>query len=448
MKKHIVIIGAGPGGYVAALRAAQLGAEVTLIEKNEVGGVCLNEGCIPTKALNKNAEIIGQIERASEFGINVQGYEIDFGKIMERKDQVVKRLRAGVMGLLKRAKVEVVKGTAYIEAADKVLVSLDDGTKKTVTCNDLIVATGSHPFMPRIEGINYAVTSREILDLKELPASMVIMGGGVIGVELAGIFRRFGVEITVLEMQEHILPSVDEDIAAELTKELKKSGVEIHTSCAVERIEKEEAGYLVYAGGNVFRAELAVNAIGRKATLPQGKLSFTCERGAIVTDEYMRTSIPHVYCIGDANGKYQLAHVASAEALAAVGHIMGENRKMSYHVVPSVIYSFPEVACVGVGEKEACGCKKGTFPYAACGKAVAMGETSGFAKIIAEPHYQEIVGAQIVGYDAATLIGELGMAMQLEATVQEVDTMIHAHPSLSEILMEACEDVDGVSIHK
>lgn len=448
MSKHIVIIGAGPGGYVAAIRAGKLGAKVTLIEKNEIGGVCLNEGCIPTKILNRNAEVIGQVTRAAEFGVVIPEYSLDFDRIMARKDQIVSRLKSGVSGLLKRAGVEVIKGTAFIEAADRVVVTRADGSRQTIPCDDLIVATGSQAFLPPIKGIEHTVTNREILSLKKIPRSMVVIGGGVIGIELASIFQRFSTDVTVLEMQDRILPPLDEDVATELTRELKKAGVKIHTSCAVEEIAPKEGGFCVRAGGREFHADIVLAAIGRRAVLPEGALALKCEHGAVCTDEYMRTNIPHVYCIGDANGKHQLAHVASAEALVAVDHIMGGQRKMSYRVVPSVIYSFPEVACVGMREQDIPGVKKGTFPYAACGKAMAMGETAGYAKVMAEPTYQEIVGAQIIGQDAAVLIGELCMAMQLEATTYEVAEMIHAHPSLSEILMEACEDVNGQAIHK
>ena len=448
MNKRITIIGAGPGGYVAAIRAGKMGAKVTLIEKNEIGGVCLNEGCIPTKILNRNAEVIGQVARAAEFGVVIPEYSLDFGRIMTRKDQIVSRLKSGVSGLLKRAGVEVLRGTAYIESPDRVRVTLADGNEQTVLCDDLIVATGSQPFLPPIKGIEHAVTNREVLSLKKIPQSMLVIGGGVIGIELASIFQHFAVDVTVLEMQQQILPPLDADVAAELTRELKKAGVKLHTSCAVEEITPEAGGFCVRAGDQTFHAELVLAAIGRRAVLPEGDVALNCEHGAICTDEYMRTNVPHVYCIGDANGKHQLAHVASAEALVAVDHIMGGQRKMSYRVVPSVIYSFPEVACVGMKEQEIVGVKKGTFPYAACGKAMAMGETTGYAKILAEPEYQELVGAQIIGQDAAVLIGELCMAMQLEATTREVTETIHAHPSLSEIIMEACEDVDGQAVHK
>ena len=448
MSKHIAIIGAGPGGYVAAIRAAKLGAKVTLIEKGELGGVCLNEGCIPTKILNKNAEVIGTVQRAAEFGVCVPGYTVDFARIMERKAQVVSRLKSGVAGLLKRGGVEVLKGRAYIEAADTIRVTMADGTEKKVRCDDLIIATGSQAFMPPIKGIEHTVTNREVLSLEKLPKSMVIIGGGVIGIELACIFARFGTEITVVEMMDRILPTLDEDVTSELMREMKKDGIKVYTSCGVEEIAPAEGGFRVKAGEHTFTAELVLGAIGRRAVLPEGDVLPECDRGAVVTDEYLRTSIPHVYCIGDANGKHQLAHVASAEALVAVDNIMGGDRKMSYRVVPSVIYSFPEVACVGVGEGEVKDCKKGTFPYAACGKAMAMGETTGYAKVLAEPRYNEIAGAQIIGHDAATLIGEMAMAMQLEATTEEVSHLIHAHPSLSEILMESCEDVAGLAVHK
>jgi len=398
--------------------------------------------------LNRNAEVIGYLKRASEFGVEIADYSIDFSKIMGRKDAVVKRLTSGVSMLLKKAGVEVIKGTAAVDAPDRIVVTDSEGVTCALECDDLIIATGSETSVPPIKGIEKSVTSKEVLNLSELPKSMIIMGGGVIGIEFASIFKRFGVDVRVIEMLDQILPTIDVETAKDLERCMKKEGISFETSCRVEEIKEEDGQLTVSAGGKEYRAELVVAAFGRKAVLPPGKLDLQLDHGAIVTDEYMRTSIPHVYCIGDANGKAMLAHVASHEAIVAVDHIMGGNKKMSYRVIPSVVYSFPEVAAVGKTEKEAGRFLKGAFPYAGNGKALALGESAGSVRVLADEQYHEMIGASIIGYDAASLIGELAMAMQLESTVEEIADTIHAHPSLNEMIMEACEDVLGNAIHK
>ena len=451
MKKKVIVIGAGPGGYVAAIRSAQLGAETTLVEERQLGGVCLNEGCIPTKVLNRHGAVIELIRRSSEFGIRTGASEpeLDFPKIAARKDAVVTSLRNGVEQLLKKNGVKVVTGRGRILSERQVEVAGQDGMSLALDCDAMILATGAEPILPKIPGIEYAVTSRELLALQELPSSMVIIGGGVIGIEIASIFNIFGCKTTVIEMQEEILPGMDRELAKALHKELKKSGVRLLTSSAVTQIEPWEGGFRVSIGTETVTGEKVLAAIGRKPVLPPSHIPLAQEGDAIKVDEYLRTNYENIYCIGDANGKYQLAHVAYAEALVAAENIMSDHMKpMSYKTVPSVVYSFPEVASVGLSEERARGCLKSVFPYSACGKAVAMGETAGFVKVLADKEYKEVLGVHMMGYDASNLIGEAGMALSLEATAYEVSETVHAHPSLSEMLMEACEGLTGKAIHK
>ena len=449
MKKKVIVIGAGPGGYVAAIRAAQLGAETVLIEENQLGGVCLNEGCIPTKVLNRHGAVIELIRRSSEFGIRTGAPELDFPKIAARKDAIVASLRNGVGQLLKKNGVRVVTGRGKILSENLVEVSARDGETFSLDCDAMILATGAEPVLPKIPGIEYAVTSREFLAGQELPSSLVIIGGGVIGVEIASIFNMFGCKTTVIEMQEEILPGMDRELAKALHRELEKSGVRLLTSSTVTQIEPRQGGFRVSTGQETVTGEKVLAAIGRKPVLPPSDIPLVQEGNTVKVDEYLRTNYKNIYCIGDANGKYQLAHVASAEALAAAENIMSDQIKpMSYKTVPSVVYSFPEVASVGLSEEHAGDCLKSIFPYSACGKAVAMGETTGFVKVLADREYKELLGVHILGHDASNLIGEAGIALSLEATAYEMSGTVHAHPSLSEMLMEACEDLSLKAIHK
>jgi len=438
----IAIIGAGPGGYIAAIRAARMGADVTLVERERLGGVCLNEGCIPTKTLHRHAALLRNIRRAADFGIDIPVWNIDYARMVQRKDHIVGQLRTGVEGLLKRSGARVVKGQAMIENEHAVRVG-----DEVIACDAMIIATGSEAVIPPIQGAELAITSRELLSMTVLPRSMIVIGGGVIGVEVAGIYRAFGCDVRMIEMQEQILPTMDSEAAALLTKHMKADGVEIHTGTKVESIARDGTSLVVQAGGNPYSADCVLVAIGRRAVLPESKVELTCDGNALAVDSRLRTSCPSIFCIGDANGKYQLAHVASAEGLTAVDNILGVQRDMDYKTVPSVVYSFPEIASVGIGDKGVAGLSMGKFPYAACGKALAMGEPEGFAKVLTSPPYGEIVGAHVIGADAANIIAEMALALKLEATAEEAADTIHAHPSISEVLLEACEAVLGRPVH-
>jgi len=438
----IAIIGAGPGGYVAAIRAARMGADITLVERDRLGGVCLNEGCIPTKALHRHAALLRDIRRAADFGIDIPAWNIDYARMVQRKDRVVEQLRTGVEGLLKQSGARVVKGRAMIENEHAVRVG-----DELIACDAMIIATGSEAVIPPIQGAELAITSRELLSMTVLPQSMIVIGGGVIGVEVAGIYRAFGCGVRMIEMQGQILPTMDSEAATLLTKHMKADGVEIHTGTKVESIVRDGTSLIVQAGGNPYRADCVLMAIGRRAVLPESRLELAYDGNALAVDSRLRTNCTSIYCIGDANGKYQLAHVASAEGLVAVDNILGAEREMDYKTVPSVVYSFPEIASVGIADKGVTGLSVGKFPHAACGKALAMGEPEGFAKVLTSPPYGEIVGAHVIGADAANIIAEMALALKLEATAEEVADTIHAHPSISEVLLEACEAVLGRPVH-
>ena len=456
MKKDLVIIGSGPGGYVAAVRAAQKGLDVALVEKNSLGGVCLNWGCIPTKALYKNALAVKEVENSEEMGIKIDDYQLDFAQMQQRKSQVVNRLTGGVDYLLNNHGVEVIKGVGKITEQDTVQV--ENGTeKKEIRAENIIIATGSEPILPPIDGIESSrvLTSKELLGIEEIPEELAIIGGGVIGVEFASIFSTLGSKVYIVEMMDQLLPNMDRELANKLKKELVDQGIEVRTKTEVTEIKELSSQLTIKtASSGEITAEKALAAVGRKPLLPEinDKLKVvTNDQGQIEVDDYLETSTDNIYAIGDVIGNYQLAHVASQEGIVAVKNILGEKEEMDYKVVPSAVFSLPEVASVGLTEKEArqrYDIKVGKFPYNANGKALALGAEEGFVKIITDKKWDEILGVHILGYDASTLVSEGGLALKLEATAEELADTIHAHPTLPEIVMEAAEDVNGLSIHK
>lgn len=454
MKYDIIVIGGGPGGYVAAIKAAQENKKVLLIEKETVGGVCLNHGCIPTKAMIKNAKTYKTMLNAKEFGILVNGdITYDFSLMMRRKNTVVRRLTAGVKGLLKKNNVTVIDG--FAKAIDKNTVEVN-GEK--YECDNLIIATGATPFIPPIDGLKealekeIALTSRELLQIKEVPKSLAIIGGGVIGVEFATIFSDLGSEVTIFEMQPGILPAIDDEIIASYEKLLIRDGVKIHTSTEVKKVNGNEVTFVKNGKEDTINAEIILVSVGMKPSLGGLEaLDLELERGAIKTDDKLKTNIENVYAIGDVNGRFMLAHVASHEGLVAVDQILGGNKTMDYKKVPSAIYGSPEIATVGLTEKEAkeqsLDYKAFTFPIMANGKALADNEKDGFIKLIVDEKYKEILGAHILSYNASDLITEIGVTMELEGTAFEIANTIHPHPTLSEIIMEAALGAIDKPIH-
>jgi len=456
----VVIIGGGPGGYVAAIKAAHLGLKAVLIEKDKLGGVCLNRGCIPTKALVSTAELLNHLQRAGEFGIQVKDYSIDFPAIMKRKDLITRRLSSGVEQLMKANQVRVVRGEGQIIEPGIVEVLDADGQKEVIKTKNIIIATGSKVMKLPIPGIDSGgvITSDEALSLSELPSKMIIIGGGVVGIEFAGIFKALGVEVTVVEMLPRILLPIDEEIARRLAMNLKRKGIEILTDCKVKGIKKNHQNLEVLVstseGEKRLETERVLLAAGRVPELGNidvQRLGIELEKGAIKVDEKMKTNIPGIYAVGDVVGKIMLAHVASREGIVAIENISGKEVLMDYKVVPNCVFSMPEVASVGLTEEEARkennNIKISKFPFMANGKALGMGETEGMVKIIADADTFELLGLHILGVHASDLIAEGTLALSMEATAFEIVNTIHAHPTLAEAIAEAAEGITDKPIH-
>ena len=456
----VVIIGGGPGGYVAAIKAAHLGLKAVLIEKDKLGGVCLNRGCIPTKALVSTAELLNHLQRAGEFGIQVKDYSIDFPAIMKRKDLITRRLSSGVEQLMKANQVRVVRGEGQIIEPGIVEVLDADGQKEVIKTKNIIIATGSKVMKLPIPGIDSGgvITSDEALSLSELPSKMIIIGGGVVGIEFAGIFKALGVEVTVVEMLPRILLPIDEEIARRLAMNLKRKGIEILTDCKVKGIKKNHQNLEVLVstseGEKRLETERVLLAAGRVPELGNidvQRLGIELEKGAIKVDEKMKTNIPGIYAVGDVVGKIMLAHVASREGIVAIENISGKEVLMDYKVVPNCVFSMPEVASVGLTEEEARkennNIKISKFPFMANGKALGMGETEGVVKIIADADTFELLGLHILGVHASDLIAEGTLALSMEATAFEIVNTIHAHPTLAEAIAEAAEGITDKPIH-
>lgn len=451
----ILVLGGGPGGYVAAIKAAQLGAKVILVEKEVVGGICLNHGCIPTKTLLKNAKIYKTFKHAVDYGIVLNGdFGYDWSLMLKRKDSVVKRLTGGVAGLLKKNGVEVIQGLGKVLGPKKVEVN-----GEVIETKNLIIATGASPIVPPIPGLKEAyekgtaVTSRELLAIKDAPKRLVIIGGGVIGCEFATIFGSLGSKVTMIEKLDGILPMMDDDIRNQYSKLLKREGIDIFVNAEVKAVDGGKVTYTLEGKDHTVEADTVLVSVGMRPN-SQGLevLNLKMDRAAIVTDDHLETSVKGVYAIGDVNGKYMLAHVASAEGLVAAEYIMGKkDAHMDYTRVPNAVYGDPEIASVGLTEKEAkakgLAYKVSTFPLAASGKAMADNEKDGFVKLIVSEKYKEIIGAHILSYHASDLIAELGVTMTLEGTAHEIAHTIHPHPTLSEIIMEAAHGAVDKPIH-
>lgn len=455
MKKYdIVVLGSGPGGYVAAIKASQLGKKVAIIEKESLGGVCLNWGCIPTKTLLKNAKVLKYVEHALDYGVVVDGkISIDWTSMLKRKNKVVKQLTNGVAGLLKKNKVDVFKGTGKVISKDKVEVE-----GEVLETKNLIIATGALPFIPPIKGLKEGIdkgfvkTSKEMLDIKSIPKKLVIIGGGVIGCEFATIFSAMNIEVTIIEKMDTILPMMDIDVRQEYIKSLVKDGVKISTNSEVKEITTNSVKYFMNDKEHSIEADTVLLSIGMKPnTKDLEVLNLKMDRSSIVTDETLQTSVKGVYAIGDVNGKFMLAHVASTEGIVAVENICGSNTKMDYNQIPSAVYGSPEIAMIGLTESEVkekkIEYKVTKFPLAANGRSLAENDTRGFVKLIFDKKYGELLGGHILAYNASEILGELGTIMKLEGTAEEISSTIHAHPTLSEIILEAAHSFEGKPIH-
>jgi len=457
----LVVIGAGPGGYVSAIRAAQLGLRVAVVEKDRPGGVCLNWGCIPSKAILTCAELYESIKEGEQYGIKVQGLSYDYSQVIKRSRESADRLAKGVQFLLKRNKVALLAGSGRLEDKNTVAVLPEAGQAQKLVAERIIIATGSaERSLPGVEIDGHQIiTSREALVDTEIPEAMLIIGGGAIGVEFAYIYSTFGSRVTLVEMEKQLLPEMDSEVAQELQRVFKKKGVEVLTGTKFHSLTKFPGRVEVMLEANGGLKERTANkvlvAVGRKP-LSEGlgliELGIELERGFIKVDERLRTSCETVYAIGDVNGPPLLAHAASEEGIAAVEMMLGKREKGVDHIkIPACIYCQPEVAAVGLTEEQAAAqgyeVRTGKFPFSASGKAIATGHEEGFVKLVVDKTYGEILGCHIIGKRATDLIAEISLAQTLEATTVELGKTVHAHPTLSEAIMEAALNAEGRSIN-
>ncbi|NPV41026.1 MAG: dihydrolipoyl dehydrogenase [Anaerolineae bacterium] len=459
----VVIIGAGPGGYVCAVRASQNGLKAAIIDKKWLGGVCLNVGCVPSKALLKNAELAHTLrERAEEFGISFDNLKLDYASAVKRSRGVSQRLTRGVAFLMKKNNVDVFMGEAKVGADKKITVTDSEGKTQQIGAKNIVIATGSTPVMPaawQADGEKIISYNEAILQEK-LPKSAVIIGAGAIGAEFATIWNSYGVPVTMVEMLPNVLPLEDEEVSQELAKAFKKRGIEILTGHKVEAVEKSKDGVIVKVSGDggqkSIEAEQALVAIGfrpNSAGLGLEEAGVKLDgKGFIQVDEKLATNVPGIWAIGDVTGKLLLAHLASAQGILCADALAGRQvNPINYQNVPHATYCQPQVASFGLSEAQAKASGKeikvGRFPFQANGKALGLGETTGFIKIISDAKYGEILGAHIIGPEASELLPELTLAQQMELTAEEIARNIHAHPTLSEVVMEAAEAVEGQSIN-
>ncbi|MCB8815233.1 dihydrolipoyl dehydrogenase [Desulfosporosinus shakirovi] len=452
-----VIIGGGPGGYVSAIRIAQLGGKVALVEKDNLGGTCLNRGCIPTKSLVAAAEKLTAVLKAEEFGIEVGRPVINFAAIQAKKEEVVDTLVNGINFLMRKNKIDLYKGKATIKNSALVQVNAG-GDISELACKNIIIATGSSPALIKALGYNGStiITSEEALMLKEVPESLIIIGAGVIGCEFAHIYGTLGSKITMIESAPSILPLLDKDLSKRLQMFLKKENVSIKTKVTIQSIQETAEGVEArLESGETISSQKALISIGRSLNTKElglEDLGVTLgEKGEIIVTDQMKTNVQGIFAIGDVVNKYQLAHVASAQGIIAAENIMGKETVIDYTAVPSCIFTHPELASVGITEQMA---KEkeipitiGKFNFMANGKALSMGEKEGLVKIIAHKESDIVLGVHIIGPHASDMIGEAALAVNKKMTAKDLATTIHAHPTLTEAIMEAAENVHGLSIH-
>lgn len=455
----IVVIGGGPGGYVTAIRAGQLGLKTLVIEKDKLGGICLNWGCIPTKSLLKNAEVLETLKHADEYGFSFENLKIDFSKAVKRSRDISSRLSKGIEFLLKKNKVDLLNGTAKIISNNSVEVSVGDKSE-IINSKNIIIATGARP--RNIPGINIdrnkIITSSEAMVLDEIPKRLIIIGAGAIGVEFAYFYNTYGSKVTIIEMLPAILPVEDREVSKTLARVFQKNGIEILTETKVESVSAENE-VVVTVSQNGEKKEIvgdialvAIGVQGNIENLGLENLGVKTEKSFIKVDEFYKTNVDGIFAIGDVNGPPWLAHVASAEGVICVEKIAGKNpHKIDYNNIPGCTYSKPQVASVGLTEEKAIEkgykTKIGRYNFRSHGKAMAMNESEGFVKLIFEERYGELLGAHIIGPEATEMIGELVMAKNLESTPEQIHRAIHAHPTLSEGIAEAALDSNKEAIH-
>lgn len=454
---NIVIIGGGPGGYVAALKASMFDVEVTVIENYKVGGTCLNFGCIPTKSLLASANVLNTVLGAKDFGINIDGdISIDYQTVISRKDKVVDQLVKGVEFLLEKRKVELINGYGKLIDRNTVEVTKTDGTVDKIKADKIILANGSKPVIPEIFPYDgkVVITSDDVLSLKDLPQSMLVVGGGVIGCEIGQFFRSMGTEVTIVEMADQLLINEDKDIVKQLVRQFKKDKIKMITGTSVVSCKVEEDKAVVeLSDGKKIETQYVLVSVGRKANINGSgieDIGIETKKGKVLVDKYLQTSTEGIYAVGDIIDTPFLAHVASKEGEVAVDNALGRTRELNYTAIPRCVYTEPEVASVGKTEKdlnsEEIPYRVGKFEFRGLGKAQTIGKFQGFVKVIVGED-DRILGASIIGASATELLTELTLAVHLGLTVQQVGDVIHPHPSLSEGLIEALSDVNGEAIH-
>ena len=454
-KYDAVVIGAGIGGYVSAIRLAQLGKKVALIEKDRLGGMCLNWGCIPTKTLLATADFLGKVRKSEEFGVSLGDVSVDFEKVTARKDAVVDRLIRGVQFLVKKNKIQLIEGEGRILSRNQIRVLGADGSEETIDAGNIVIATGSEEAKPSYAEIDEGkiLTAKGALKLRKAPESLAVIGGDVIGIEFAVIFNAFGTNVKILEASPNLLPALDKDIGRSYQRILKKKGIEVHLNTEARSVEVKPNGRV---GIKAVEKDSQLDIEAEKALITDSrrpvsedlgleKAGVQTEDGFIVVDEYLRTSVPNVYAVGDVAGGKMFAHVAIAEGIAAAENIAGLESTIDYGTVPTCMYCQPEVASVGLSEAEAkeqgYDVAVGKFPLLANGRALALGESDGFAKVVCDGETGEILGVHLVAPHATDLIGEAALAMRTECTVEEIGSLIHPHPTVGEALMEAARAV-------
>ncbi|MCE9558193.1 MAG: dihydrolipoyl dehydrogenase [Armatimonadetes bacterium] len=462
----LVVIGAGPGGYVAAIRAAQLGASVTVVEKEFLGGTCLNWGCIPSKAMIASAERLQHVLHADQLGVKVEGkVSLDFPAFIARKDKIVTTQRGGIGMLFKKNKITHVEGFAKFIDANTIEVE-KDGVKKTIRAKNFILAMGSSVIKLNIPGLDGGReegvwTSDDAVTAPFVPESMLVLGGGAVGCEFSYVFNAIGSKVELVEMMPTLIPMMDSDLGVELGKCMGRQGVKLHTGSSLEKVEKSKTGWkcFVKKGGETVEIEVQVVllGVGRKANTEGMNLEGIGvklhKRGVELLDDSLRTHVPNIYAIGDITGRIQLAHVASAEGIRAATNIVkGENRLMDYRVIPNCVYTVPEVASVGMTQSEAetkgHEVVIGKFNFRPLGKAMAIAEQDGFVKVVADKKYGEVLGVHMIGAHCTDMIAAAATAMSHEATLESMAETIHAHPTMAEAMLEAWEDALGHAIHK
>ena len=456
-KYDIIVVGGGPGGYVAAIKGAQLGKKVAIIEKENLGGVCSNWGCIPTKSLLKNAYVLDLVKNASKYGIDISSFEVNWGKVIQRSRNIAKRLSKGIEYLMKKNQIDYFSGTAILKDSNRVSITKSDGKKKVIRSTSIVIATGTQ--QKNLPGLTIdhkqIISSKEAMVLDSIPKRMAIIGAGAIGVEFAHLYNAFGSDITLIEAQKNILPSEDLEVSSELHTLFSKRKINIITNKTVDKVTKSKKDIKLSLGKDIITVDIVLVAVGVSGNITNlglEDLNIATDRGFISTNKYMQTNISNIYAIGDVSGPPLLAHVASAEGIEAIEHICGLSSKgMCYDNIPACTYCEPEVASVGLTEKDAkekgYDVKIGKFPFRALGKSLADGSHDGFVKIIYDAKYGELLGCHIIGNNASNLISEIAIARTLETTYHEILKTIHPHPTLSEAIQEATAVALDKAIH-